>query len=153
MPKFSQHTFKRRVEFSETDMAGIVHFSNFFRWMEAAEADFFRKLDVPLFQTSGEHYGGWPRVRASCSYHAPIFFEDEVEIKLSIKALKIRAIEYSFRFYKLTKDEKEHIASGAMTTVFARRPKDGGKMESVSIPTELLNQIEEVSLSNEDRSE
>ena len=26
----------RMVEFSETDMAGIVHFANFFRYMEAA---------------------------------------------------------------------------------------------------------------------
>jgi acyl-CoA thioester hydrolase len=31
----------RRVEFSETDMAGIVHFSNFFRYMETAEHAFF----------------------------------------------------------------------------------------------------------------
>ena len=34
----------RRVEFSETDMAGIVHYSNFFRYMETAEHGFFRSL-------------------------------------------------------------------------------------------------------------
>ena len=34
----------RRVEFAETDMAGIVHFSNFFRMMEATEHAFFRSL-------------------------------------------------------------------------------------------------------------
>ena len=36
--------YKRRVEFAETDMAGQVHFSNFFRYMEAAEHAFFRSL-------------------------------------------------------------------------------------------------------------
>ena len=34
----------RRVEFSDTDMAGIVHFANFYRYMEQAEHDFFRSL-------------------------------------------------------------------------------------------------------------
>jgi len=35
MPYEFKHT--RRVEFAETDMAGIVHFSNFFRMMESTE--------------------------------------------------------------------------------------------------------------------
>ena len=34
----------RRVEFSDTDMAGIMHFSNFFHFMEATEAAFLRSL-------------------------------------------------------------------------------------------------------------
>src|SRR5213078_989612 len=32
----------RRVEFADTDMAGIVHFANFFRYMESAEHEFLR---------------------------------------------------------------------------------------------------------------
>ena len=32
----------RRVELADTDMAGIVHFANFFRFMESAEVDFLR---------------------------------------------------------------------------------------------------------------
>ena len=39
----------RQVEFSETDMAGIMHFSNFFRFMETAEHGFYRSLGaVPM---------------------------------------------------------------------------------------------------------
>jgi len=34
----------RQVEFSETDMAGIMHYSNFFRFMETAEHGFYRSL-------------------------------------------------------------------------------------------------------------
>ena len=56
----------RRVEFSETDMAGIVHYSNFFRYMESAEHAFFRSLglsvvDRPEHAPEGERVG-WPRV-------------------------------------------------------------------------------------------
>ena len=37
-------TMQRRVEFAETDMAGILHFSNYFRFMESVEHAFFRSL-------------------------------------------------------------------------------------------------------------
>ena len=39
---------RRQVEFSDTDMAGIMHFSNFFRFMEAAEHAFFRSLGFSI---------------------------------------------------------------------------------------------------------
>lgn len=136
------HIHRRRVEFSETDMAGIAHFSNFFRWMEAAEADFYRSLDEPLICAEGATVTGWPRVRASCAYHAPIRFGEEVEVRLSVKELKIRAIAYAFRFYKLGEGEPEHIATGEMTTVFAQRPAGGGPMQAASIPEALMRKLE-----------
>lgn len=57
----AQFTTRRRVEFSETDMAGIVHFANFYRWMEEAEHDFFRSLGLSIMvrQEDGS-YIGWP---------------------------------------------------------------------------------------------
>ncbi len=60
----------RRVEFAETDLAGIAHFSNFFRWMESAEVDFLiaRGLNVSL-GWNGQKLG-FPRVSASCDHHA-----------------------------------------------------------------------------------
>ena len=38
---------ERRVEFHETDRVGMVHFSNYFRYMDSAVAEFFRALDLP----------------------------------------------------------------------------------------------------------
>jgi len=38
----------RRVEFAETDMAGIMHYSNYFRFMETAEHAFFRSLGLSI---------------------------------------------------------------------------------------------------------
>src|SRR5260221_14772436 len=46
MPYEFKHT--RRVEFSDTDMAGIMHFSNFFRFMEATETAFMRSLGLSV---------------------------------------------------------------------------------------------------------
>ena len=41
-------TTRRRVEFRDTDAAGIVHFSAFFVWMESAEHELLRAAGVPV---------------------------------------------------------------------------------------------------------
>lgn len=43
-------TWNRRVEFAETDAAGIVHFSSFFLYMEQAEHALFRSLGLSIFR-------------------------------------------------------------------------------------------------------
>ncbi len=69
----------RRVEFVDTDMAGIVHFTNFFRYMEQAEAEFFRSQGHSLASTKNGSGTGWPRVAASASFKAPAYNNDVLE--------------------------------------------------------------------------
>ena len=59
-----EFTASRTVEFHETDMAGIVHFSNFFRYMETTEHDFFRAQGVLLHEQEGASLTGFARVHA-----------------------------------------------------------------------------------------
>ena len=54
----------RRVEFADTDMAGIVHFSNYLRYMEMAEHDFLRSIGFSVNGTIEGRHVGWPRVHA-----------------------------------------------------------------------------------------
>jgi YbgC/YbaW family acyl-CoA thioester hydrolase len=91
--------YRRIVDFAETDMAGIAHFSNYFRWMEAAESALLREVGVPLTASDGVTDYGWPRVRASCSYHEPVRYSDELEIHLTLKTIKVKALEYVAKFY------------------------------------------------------
>src|ERR1700749_2988107 len=105
----------RRVEFSDTDMAGIMHYSNFFRFMETAEHAFFRSLGLSIVTKSVEPPVGWPRVRAECNYKAPLHFEDEVEIHLLVTEKKSKALSYSFHFRKLNASPPVEVARGSLT--------------------------------------
>ena len=78
--------FKRRVEFADTDMAGIMHFSNFFRYMEMAEHAFYRSLGVSAHVAGPNRTVGWPRIMAHCDYQHPLRFEDEVEVHLRVRS-------------------------------------------------------------------
>ena len=44
----TEFSITRRVEFSETDLAGIMHFTNFYRWMEICEHEFLRSLGLSV---------------------------------------------------------------------------------------------------------
>ena len=78
-----------QVQFSDTDLAGIMHFSNYFRFMEVAEHAFYRSLGFSIHSRKGEKVIGWPRVNATCEYRAPLYYEDIVEIHLKVEAKKL----------------------------------------------------------------
>src|SRR5690242_15056891 len=104
-----EYTIVRDVEFSHTDMAGIMHFSNFFRFMEAAEHGFFRSLGFSIHTTEPEPLG-WPRVHASCDFRMPLRFEDSVEIRLLVREKREKSLVYSFIFRKLNEDPPQEVA-------------------------------------------
>ena len=131
---------QRRVEFSDTDMAGIMHFSNFFRFMETAEHGFYRSLGFSVVETETLPRLGWPRVHASCDYHRPLRFEDLVEIHLLVEEKRSKAIRFQFRFSKILGNEREEVARGRLTIVCVTHAADGG-MKSATIPAAIADKI------------
>ena len=130
----------RRVEFSDTDMAGIVHYANFFRYMEVAEHEFFRSLGFSIVTSQVDPPLGWPRVHAECDYKLPLTFEDEVEIHLLIVAKKSKSLSYSFRFRKLNASPALDVARGLLTVVCVTYNQ--GKMAAATIPQIIADKID-----------
>jgi acyl-CoA thioester hydrolase len=139
----SEFSITRTVEFSETDMAGIMHFSNFFRWMEACEAGFYRSLGLPLISFVPGSVVGWPRVRASCDYKAPLRFNDVIEVKLFIKELRTKGVVYVFQFRKLEDGQVRPLvlAQGEMAAVCVTSDASG-KMMAQPIPADVRARLE-----------
>ena len=130
----------RSVEFHETDMAGIVHYSNFFRYMEVAEHGFFRSLGFSVVDHTQPRIG-WPRVHAACDYLQPLRFEDQVEIHLLVSEMKSKAVSYVFRFRKLNAAPPLEVARGKLTVVCVTHEADG-KMKATPIPKAVADRIQ-----------
>lgn len=131
----------RRVEFSETDMAGIMHFSNFFRFMETAEGAFFRSLGFSVNLAGNGLAVGLPRVHAECDYLAPLRFEEEVLVHLLVERKGSRSLTYQFRFYRQNGSAPQLVARGRLTAVCVARRKDRS-MKAVTLPPALARKIE-----------
>lgn len=136
----------RELAFHETDMAGIAHFSNFFRWMEQAEHAFLKSLGIEPVVQSGDQFWGWPRVRASCEYHAPVRFGDPFEVHLFVKEIKQKSVVYFFRFRKvLPSGDRMALAKGEMTSVYAGFDVPSQSMKALDLAEAVLKQLEEAS--------
>jgi acyl-CoA thioester hydrolase len=130
----------RRVEFSDTDLAGIMHFSNFFRFMETAEHAFFRSLGHSVVLARSGLPLCLPRVHASCDYRAPLFFEDEVLVRLLVQKKSARSLAYQFRFHRLNGAPEQEVARGKVIVVCAQRQPDGS-MRAAPLPDDIARKI------------
>lgn len=135
-----EYCARRRVEFAETDCAGFVHFSVFFRYMEMTEHDFYRSLGFSVFDKARGHSLGWPRVKANCDYQRPLFFEDEFNVRLLVSRKGRSSLTYLFRFER--PESREILARGQLTVVCVS-PNDEGVMQSTSIPDDIREKITE----------
>ena len=107
---------KRRIEFGDTDMAGIVHFANFFRFMESAECKFLRSRGLSVTMDWEGQAIGFPRVSASCDYVSPARFEDVLEVAVSIARVGAKSVTYAFEFTR----GNALIARGKVTSCCVR---------------------------------
>jgi YbgC/YbaW family acyl-CoA thioester hydrolase len=118
----------RRIEFGDTDMAGIVHFSNFFRFMEAAETEFLRARGLSVTWRENERRFGFPRVSVACDFVKPARFEDVLDIDVTLEKIGIKSLSYRFDFSR----KGEPIAVGRITSVFCQE-LPGHLFESLEI--------------------
>jgi acyl-CoA thioester hydrolase len=127
----------RRVEFVDTDMAGIAHFSNFFRWMESAEAEFLRARGLTFKLPWEGQELGFPRVSAACDYFKPVYFEDVLEIAVRVENVGRKSVTYGFEFTR----GGEVLARGRVSCVCCLVRADN-RLESVEIPASLRARLE-----------
>lgn len=123
---------RRRVEFGDTDMAGIAHFANFFRYMEAAETEFLRSVGLSVAWRDAGQRLGFPRVAASCDFKSPARFEDVLEIAVVVEEVGRKSVRYRFEF---TRGGQE-IAVGRITSVYCLTAPDH-QFQSVELPAEI----------------
>lgn len=141
-PMPAEFSVVRPVEFAETDMAGIVHFSNYFLWMESCETAFLRSLGVPLVDVAPGLAIGWPRVGARCDFRAPLRFGDSVETRLIVHDVRTRSVVLRFVFRRVTgaSVHPEPVAEGELTVVCVTGDGRGG-MVAQPIPADLRDRL------------
>jgi len=126
----------RRVEFSDTDAAGIMHFVAFFRMMEQAEHELLRSVGLSVIAKDSSGTITWPRVRATCDFQSAARFEDVLTIEVRIARIGKKSVTYRHRFILEGRD----VASGEMTAVCCRL-KAGSPPKSIAIPAAVVRKL------------
>lgn len=128
---------QRRVEFRDTDMAGIVHFSNFFLYMEQAEHAFLRSLGLSVVGQFNDEKISWPRVNAHCNYRNSVRFEELIDIQVRVTRIGTKSISYGFDFQR----DAIPIAEGSVTVVSCVIVPDE-KPKAVPVPPAFIDRLQ-----------
>lgn len=131
---------RRRVQFCETDMAGVMHFSNYLRWMEDAEHAFWRSIGLSVHDACKGRGGeliSFPRVAVHCEYASPARFEDELELTVRPTRLGAKSLTFEVEFHR----DGRRIARGTTTAVCCR-VSAGGSFESIEVPAAIRERLQ-----------
>jgi acyl-CoA thioester hydrolase len=114
-------------------MAGIVHFSNYYRYMEEAEHAYLRSIGLSVMMTLDDGTViGWPRVRTSCAYEAPARFEDEIDIHLIVSRKGVKSLTLDMEFWR----GETRLARGSLKTVCCIVAHNTD-LKSIAIPPDI----------------
>jgi YbgC/YbaW family acyl-CoA thioester hydrolase len=105
-------TLQRRVQWIDTDAAGIYHYSNVVRWAENAEAELHRELGI-IDQT----FGATPRVAVEFEFRSPLYFDDLVDTTITVARVGETSVTYDIEVRR----DDEVAVTGRVVTVFTDR--------------------------------
>lgn len=141
----SRFEHRRYVAFAETDMAGIVHFSNYLRYVEEAEHALYRSLGLSVHAADAS--GGdpilWPRVDVGCTWRSPLRFEDEIATELVVAHKGRSSLRYLYVVRRLAPGGVVVAARGHLVIVCAHGGPDGTPLGSRPIPPAFDDALEQ----------
>jgi len=133
-----EHRYRRMAQFAETDLAGIVHFSQYLRYAEEAEHAFLRSAGLRVHSRADESAYGFPRIGVRFEYRRPLRFEDEFEVHIWLHRKGSSTLTYQFTI----SNGDEVAARGEMQAICCRRTAEN-KLEVIPLPKDFAEKLEE----------
>lgn len=125
-----------RVRWVDTDVAGVMHFTNFLRYFEACEEEFYRSIFLP-FNTIREKYGILlPRIEVHCQYKAACRFDDFIEVTMKVREIAEKTVTYDFQTVRL--HDQKLAAKGSIICIAVN-----AEWKAVPLPADLTKSLRE----------
>ena len=134
MESIQTYTYYRKAQYHETDRMGIIHHSNYVKWMEEARISYMDQMGFS-YKKVEESGVISPVVEISVAYKKQVFFDDEIQIRVSIKKYNGISLEFNYEFFNMTRNE-------ICTTAYSRHCfLKNGKLISVKKEIPELDRI------------
>jgi len=123
------------VRWVDTDALRVVHYSNYFRYVEAAEEELYRSLGFSFKELNEKYKIAIPRVEAFCRYEAPARFGDIVTVVLRLEQRTEKMMRYDFEIKR--KSDGELLCAGYLKIVGL----DLVGWKGTALPAELMAKV------------
>lgn len=110
MESTQTYIYYRKAQYHETDQMGIIHHSNYVKWMEEARISYMDHMGFSYRKV--EELGVIsPVVNISVSYKKQVSFDNEIQVRVSVKKYNSISLEFNYEFFNVSKNEICTIAS------------------------------------------
>jgi acyl-CoA thioester hydrolase len=106
---------REKVRFVETDMMGVAHHANYFRWFEVGRVEYLRQAGINLLDLMAVGIV-FPITDVSCQYKSSADFDDIISIETSLIELSRAKMVYSYRVVR--EADGKLLAEGKTQNVF-----------------------------------
>ena len=104
-----ENIFERKINYYETDRMGIVHHSNYIRFMEEARCYLLEKAGMP-YSASEENGIMIPVLGVNCDFKHHVTFDDTILIKLFVK--EFNGVRLTMGYTATEKNSGEVVFTG-----------------------------------------
>ena len=109
-----EHRFPLRIYFEDTDVAGIVYYANYLRFMERARSDMLRAVGIDQRATLESDGGVYAVAEVAIRYRRPARLDDVLLV--SSRVLEVRAASTVIHQRVMRGDEV--LTEGQVTAAF-----------------------------------
>ena len=107
-------SLRTRVDFSDTDVTGVVYYGRYPVLFDRAIVAYRRHLGIDLLGPPGHHY----LIRAvAVQYHGSLRFDDEIDVHVRIARIGRTSHSYDLRVDRREGDVRVICADGQITIV------------------------------------
>lgn len=107
--------YEHKAQYYETDQMGIIHHSNYIRWMEEARMSFLSQVGFPMEKIEAMGIVS-PVVDVSCQYKKSCRLNEVIGVHITVK--EYNSIKLVFKYEMYEKESKELRAVGISTHCF-----------------------------------
>lgn len=130
--------FKRtfRVHWVDTDVAGVMHFTNYLRYFEACEEEFYRSISLHFNDVRVKYDITFPRIEAHCEYKAACRFDDLFDVIMRVREVSEKTITYDFQ--AIRQNDGKLAAEGYIKCIAVN-----SEWKPVQLPADLAKTVRE----------
>ena len=81
------HRLPLRIYYEDTDLAGIVYYANYLKFIERGRSEWVREMGVDQAAMKRDDGVVFAVRRVEADYHAPAKYDDEVVVTTTVKAV------------------------------------------------------------------
>lgn len=101
--------YEHKAKYYETDQMGIIHHSNYIRWMEEARMEYLDSIGFPMEKIEAEGVVS-PVVSVQCEYRKSCYLNETIGISVQVQEFKGVKLILNYRMYE--KESGELRATG-----------------------------------------